>query len=122
MIGMNAATGAPLEGNAHLAQSIADILTTPIGSRCMRRDYGSLLFALIDQPINATTRQRFIAATATALSRWEKRIRVAKCDVTLGDGTGAVVVDLEAERIDAPAPNSLVRLTVPLNFGRPAFA
>ena len=50
MIGTHAATGKRLEGNAHLAQSIADILTTPLGTRLMRHDYGSLLPELIDQP------------------------------------------------------------------------
>jgi hypothetical protein len=37
-----------LEGIDHLKQSIIDILTTPIGSRVMRRDYGSRLFELVD--------------------------------------------------------------------------
>ncbi len=120
MKGMNAATGAALEGDAHLAQSIADILTTPIGSRVMRRDYGSLLFALIDAPWNALTRLRFIAATAGALGRWEPRIRVTRVDVAGDETPGAVTIDLEAERTDVAGPNSFVRLTLPLRFGRPA--
>ena len=37
-----------LEANAHLNQSIADILTTPIGTRVMRPDYGSNIPRLID--------------------------------------------------------------------------
>ena len=45
--GMDASTGQPLTGSAHLVQSIRDILTTPIGSRVMRRDYGSRLPALL---------------------------------------------------------------------------
>lgn len=53
MNGMDATTGKPLSGDAHLAQSVADILTTPIGSRVMRRSYGSLIPSLIDAPINA---------------------------------------------------------------------
>ena len=47
MIGMARTSGAILTGDAHLAQSVADILTTPIGSRVMRREYGSLLFELV---------------------------------------------------------------------------
>ena len=39
----------------HIKQSIQDILLTPIGSRVMRREYGSLLFQLIDSPTNDTT-------------------------------------------------------------------
>ena len=49
MLGMDAKTGRRLEGDDHLRQSIADILTTPIGSRVLRRDYGSMLLDLIDQ-------------------------------------------------------------------------
>ena len=54
-MGMNAETGRELTGLEHLKQSIADILNTPIGSRVMRRDYGSRLFELIDAPINRST-------------------------------------------------------------------
>src|SRR5689334_3853401 len=67
MIGMDAATGKALDGNAHLAQSIGDILFTPLGSLIMRRDYGSMLFDLIDQPFNGATRLLIYASTALAL-------------------------------------------------------
>lgn len=76
MPGMNAHTGAALSGVEHIQQSVADILTTPIGSRVMRRDYGSLLPELIDQPLNGPTALRAYAATVVALMRWEPRIRV----------------------------------------------
>jgi phage baseplate assembly protein W len=39
MRGMNNKTGKELEGIKHLKQSMIDILTTPTGSRIMRRDY-----------------------------------------------------------------------------------
>ncbi|MBM7063155.1 hypothetical protein JQX08_20755 [Pseudomonas sp. UL073] len=39
---MSAKTGRTLTSSAHLSQSIADILTTTIGSRVMRREYGTL--------------------------------------------------------------------------------
>ena len=51
MNGLNAHTGQPLAGLDHLRQSIADILSTPLNTRVMRRDYGSRLPELIDQPI-----------------------------------------------------------------------
>ena len=41
--GMHRTTGAGLSGIEHLRQSIADILTTPLGTRLQRRTYGSLL-------------------------------------------------------------------------------
>jgi phage baseplate assembly protein W len=51
MNGMDNLTGKSLADLAHLRQSIADILTTPIGSRVMRRDYGSRIFQRIDAPL-----------------------------------------------------------------------
>ncbi|TMJ19015.1 MAG: oxidoreductase [Alphaproteobacteria bacterium] len=116
MRGMNAVTGAAIEGEDHLAQSIADILTTPIGSRVMRRDYGSLLFELIDKPFNAVTRALLHAATAIALGRWEPRLLLRRVLISKGDVAGAVVVAIEGERLDRPSPNSLTRLTIPIRL------
>ena len=53
---MNRETGAALGLVEHIAQSITDILTTRIGTRVMRREYGSLLPELVDQPFNDLTR------------------------------------------------------------------
>ena len=79
---MNAHTGRELTGLEHLKQSIADILNTPIGSRIMRRDYGSRLFELIDAPINRSTVVDIVAETAEALMKWENRLVVTAVDVT----------------------------------------
>lgn len=76
MKGMNAATGRSLDGLDHLAQSITDILTTPIGSRVMRRDYGSLVPRLVDAPINRSTLMQIYSSVAEALDRWEPRLRL----------------------------------------------
>ena len=48
MLGINAYTGESLSGLDHLRQSIADILSTPLNTRVMRRDYGSRIPELID--------------------------------------------------------------------------
>lgn len=76
MIGMNGADGTPLSGIDHLRQSIRDILTTPIGSRVMRRDYGSRLFELVDRPTTPALMVELYAATAEALDRWEPRFKL----------------------------------------------
>ena len=81
MRGMNASTGKELEGLNHLKQSIVDILTTPIGSRIMRREYGSRLFELIDRPINRDFSLEIYAATAEALGKWEKRFKLEKVKI-----------------------------------------
>ena len=114
MIGMDRNTGAPLAGDAHLVQSIADILTTPIGTRPMRRDYGSLLPELLDRPMNSATRLLLIMASAIALARWEPRIAVRQ---VLFEGTfadGAATLTVIAARTEGPDPNALVRLTIPI--------
>lgn len=82
MNGTDATTGKPLDGLAHLQQSIKDILTTPIGSRVMRRDYGSRLPRLVDAPMNRATLIDLYAATAEALATWEPRFRVQQVVAT----------------------------------------
>lgn len=113
MRGMNATTGKPIEGADHLRQSVADILLTPIGTRVGRRDYGSLLFELIDQPLNAVAKIRIYAAVALALNRWEPRLRLTQVTLSVAAAGGAAL-EVVGQRTDVPPPNSLTRLTVPL--------
>lgn len=101
-------------GDAHLAQSIGDILSTPIGSRVMRRDYGSLLFELIDQPINGALRMLIHAATALAIRRWEPRLRLERVLLDGDPAVGQLTVRIEGRRTDQPGPNTRVALTIPL--------
>ena len=115
MRGMDRTTGKPLDGLAHLQQSIGDILGTPVGSRVMRRDYGSLLPRLIDQPFNTATKIRLVAAVATALMRWEPRVRLSRVSMALGDQPGQVVVTLEGVRTDTPVAQPAA-ITVPLQL------
>lgn len=75
MNGVNSRTGKRLSGSDHLRQSVSDILSTPVGSRVLVRDYGSDLFSLVDNPRDDLTRLRIIAATASALARWEPGLR-----------------------------------------------
>jgi uncharacterized protein len=108
MMGMDARTGQALDGDAHLAQSIADILATPIGTRLMRRDYGSRVPDLIDAPGNAATRVQLYAATATALMRWEPRITVKRVALSVRDALqGRWVLTLVGTRTDTGASLNL---------------
>lgn len=113
MLGMSATTGLAIDGLAHLQQSIGDILGTPVGSRVMRRDYGSLLPRLVDQPFNTATRIRLYAATATALMRWEPRLRLSRVQMDMGTSPGQVVVTIEGTRTDTPLATA-GQITVPL--------
>ena len=94
MLGINAHTGQPLAGLDHLRQSIADILSTPLNTRVMRRDYGSRLPELIDQPITPRLAVELYAATAEALRRWEPRFKLTRVRIARAE-VGQVVLDLE---------------------------
>lgn len=80
MIGMSRISGRRISDNApnheHLHQSIHDILSTMIGTRLCRREYGSLIPHLIDQPCNEATQLRLMSAAVTAIIRWEPRIKI----------------------------------------------
>ena len=95
MRGMSAATGVPVDGMAHLYQSIRDILTTPIGTRVMRRDYGSELPFLVDLPSNRETFARIVGAVADALIKWEPRLRLTQCTIESVDTQGRISLVLE---------------------------
>ncbi len=84
IIGMSRETGKRIDREAHISQSIVDILTTPIGSRIQRREYGSHLFDLIDSAGNDAGRLRLLAALVDAVNRWEPRVLLdqASIDIT----------------------------------------
>lgn len=112
--GLDNRGGRTVQGVAHLQQSIADILGTPLGSRLERREYGSLLPELIDQPDNATTRIRLYAASAAALMRWEPRLRLTRVAVVSLSRPGQIVLDIEGTHSISGADLSL---RVPLGLG-----
>ncbi len=86
MPGTNSETGKELTGLAHLHQSVRDILTTPIGTRVMRREYGSRLFELVDAPLTPGTLTEIYAAAQDALRRWEPRLRVERIRASVAGG------------------------------------
>jgi hypothetical protein len=114
---MSRSTGRAIAEREHIRQSIADILTTPIGSRVMRREYGSLIPELIDQPLNGATTVRLYAATAAALLRWEPRVRLSRAQLSLGSAPGSAALDLDGSYVDSNEPFAL---SVPLRMGASA--
>jgi len=113
-IGMNATTGRTLTDIEHIWQSCRDILTTLVGTRIERRDYGSLLPELIDHPHNAPNNLRLIAATVTALAKWEPRIAIRQVNVYLGTEDGATNIDMQAVRIDGPQAGNNLSINIPI--------
>lgn len=82
MIGMDRHTGQPLSGVKHLRQSIADILSTPEGSRRQRPEYGSKLRRFVDLPVTAGWRSAVQAEVNRAIGRYEPRIKLQSVRVT----------------------------------------
>lgn len=116
MRGMNHTTGRAVDGVPHICQSVARILTTPRGSRVGRREFGSDLQELVDAPMNLATRVRLFAAAATALMRWEPRLKLTRVSLEV-DPTrpGRAVIAIEG--ITTISRES-VSTTVPLNMSR----
>lgn len=94
---MDRETGAPLSGWPAVLQSIAVILTTPLGSRVMRRDFGSELADLIDRPMSSEVILAIYAASAGAIARWEPRFRLTGIRLTSGGAPGQVRLELRGE-------------------------
>ena len=94
MHGVNSQTGKRLSGVARLRQSVSDILNTPIGSRVLVRDYGSRLPELLDHPRDETLRLQLIAATASALSRWEPRLSLSQVTVFFPENAAGCVIEI----------------------------
>ncbi|EBW2465773.1 GPW/gp25 family protein [Salmonella enterica] len=92
-IGMSRNDGQVIADTDHLRQSVRDILLTPQGSRIARREYGSLLSALIDQPQNPALRLQIMSAVYVALNRWEPRLTLDSITIN-GNFDGSMVVEL----------------------------
>ncbi len=111
---MSRTTGFHLQDEVeHISQAIQDILTTPLGSRIMRRNYGSLLPQLISTPFNDVNRMQLFAATATALIQWEDRINLESIAIEFVE-QGKFVIELG---LTLANNNQKESLSIPLNFG-----
>ncbi len=110
---MNNLTGHHIRGEQHIRQSIEDILTTPVGARVMRRDYGSLIYELLDRPINDALLLQVYAATFIALRRWEPRVRVEA--IAANNYGSSLILNIGILRLDTPSQE---RTTVAVTVGR----
>lgn len=111
---MNRETGGAISELSLISQSISDILTTRIGTRIMRREYGSLIPELVDHPFNDATRLRVYAAVVMALMRWEPRISLSSVQFIGANLQGQSVLEFEGSLVDT---NEALSLSVPLQMG-----
>ncbi|WFQ80047.1 GPW/gp25 family protein [Xenorhabdus sp. SF857] len=105
-MGMSCNNGRTLSDSDHIRQSITDILMTPIGARVMRREYGSLLPNLIDQPQNPALRLKIMSACYMALLHWEPRIRLETIHY-LRSEQGELTVEISGINVQNNTPLSL---------------
>ena len=112
---MDRTTGKAIGELAHLRQSVGDILTTPIGSRVMRHEYGSQVPMLVDQPDNQITQLRLLSAAASALMRWDPRLAVSNIEIEREPSTpGRALVTVYGSYLSrAAARPQALSLTVP---------
>lgn len=92
--GVNAVTGEVMTDWDHVQQSIRKVLTTPIGARVMRRDFGSNLPELVDRKMTTANILAIYSASASAIRRWEPRFRMQYGRVTVGDAGGKVSLEI----------------------------
>ena len=100
--GMSRNSGHSISDTGHISQSMRDILLTPVGSRVMRREYGSLLSALTDMPQNPALKLQIMVACYSAIQKWEPRIRLSAISFEAGDA-GEMYVDITGMRTDTGA-------------------
>lgn len=107
-------SGQTIADDAQLAASLRDLLTTPVGSRVMRRDYGSRVPDLIDAPINGATLMRLASASYIAIRKWEPRLAISGIAfLPSAERPGRLVLQLTARRTDLPT-DAAKNLEVPL--------
>lgn len=110
-IGMSRSTGRTITDAEHISQSVSDILRTPVGSRVMRREYGSLLSAMIDQPQTPALELQIKVACYMVLLKWEPRVTLTAI-ATERQFNGGMVVSLTGQVADTGTPLSL---TIPVS-------
>lgn len=94
--GINPKTGKKVEGIDHIKHCILDILTTRVGTRIMRRTYGSYVPTLIDSAMNPAGKLRVQSAIASAVMRWEPRVSIVSVVLNVKH-SGQVSIQLNVE-------------------------
>jgi hypothetical protein len=76
--GIDRESGKSLSDWPHVVQSIHLIFSTHIGSRVMRRLFGSAVPGLLGKNLVPVTMSRFFTAIILAIELWEPRFRVTQ--------------------------------------------
>lgn len=106
-------TGKLLTEIEHIKQSLADLISTPIGSRVMRRDYGTQLANLIDHPTSEALYLKCYSTIYLAILRWEPRIEISKIFISSQE-QGKQVLDIEGVLIQSGQD---LNMSIPISIG-----
>ncbi|EOC0418872.1 GPW/gp25 family protein [Cronobacter malonaticus] len=109
--GMSRNHGRAVTDAEHISQSLSDILRTPVGSRIMRRDYGSLLSAMIDQPQTPALEMQLMVACYMAVLKWEPRVSLTSV-ITERQFNGQMVINLTGQHTET---GESLSLTIPVS-------
>lgn len=94
-VGIDRVTGQLLVGWPHCAQSVAVILTTQLGERVMRLDFGSDPHGVIGEELHPRAVARFYADCVKAIHAHEPEYRIVRVQVVSIARTGALALKLE---------------------------
>jgi len=96
MPGMNRHTGRTIRDAERDRQRLNILLQTPVGSRLQRRQFGSVLPFMVDQPLSNATVLRMFAATAAAVRVWLPDIRLDAMRLAQPGHNGQIALELDA--------------------------
>lgn len=94
-----------VENAEDIAQCVYIILTTVPGSDPLRPHFGSDLYKYLDRPMNEA-QPMLIYETTTAITKWEKRIKVTKCNL-ISPGVDKRTIKITGEVVGTAAQISI---------------
>lgn len=107
-------TGLPISLEAHIEQSIMDIITTRIGSRVMRRLYGALAPDLVDRPATDHTFMMLMSSAVMAILSDEPRVTLSRLYFTPSDVmSGRVEMRIDAMIKETKQPLNIFKYLTP---------
>lgn len=110
---MSRQIGSNMTEQEHIRQSIADIIPTPLGSRVMRRNYGTQLADLLDQPISEGLYLKCYSTIYSGILQWEPRIQVSQISIAELK-SGQMIIDLECAMTKT---GQQFNLNIPIKIG-----
>jgi phage baseplate assembly protein W len=112
LIDIDRKTGEYVQGWDRIKQSIEVILTTRIGTRLMRRWWGSNFLDMQDKPGNEEVIVSGLMAAIAAINTYEPEFKVTKASIDEMNSNGEIVITLDGvDLVDRALKRSSVSIT-----------